>query len=140
MNSTIRDSSLATLRVLLFGAFAWAQDGDGAEQLQEQVAQVRERLALTEEQIDAIEPILQRSFEEQAAVLEDAGFNADGRSRGGQRPNLRRMRALNRDLDAIRKATREELAGVLSEQQLEDYAEIQQDRRAQLRGRIDARR
>ena len=140
MNSTIRNLSLATLLVLLFGAFAWAQDGDVAGQLQEQIAQDRERLALTDEQIEAIEPILRRSFEEQSAVLEDAGFSMDGQSRGGQRPNLRQLRALSRELDAIRASTREELAGVLSEQQLEEYDEIQQERRAQIRSRIEARR
>lgn len=120
-------------------------DGTRAEEarsmIEGRLTLVRERLALTDEQVERIEPVLRKSLEAQGELLAQRGFAHDGQRRhGGERPKLREMRRLGREMDAIRESALEELGEVLDEKQLEEYAEIQEERKAELRRRMRGRR
>ena len=151
----IPSRSLALLLALAVGAFASAADdpggegadeaddlgGEYADEMAERVTQVRERLMLTDEQVEKIGPILRKGLEAQAKLLAEQGFARDGAgSREGGRPNLRQMRKFRKEMDVIRESTRRELGEVLDEKQLAEYTEIQKERGAELRKRMRARR
>ena len=140
MYSKARRCGLAALLALAFGAAQGLQaDEDRLEQFEERIAQTQERLGLTDEQIEEIAPILESGFEAQAAVLEDMGIDLDDRGRG-PRVSLRDLRRLRSELQAIRENTREQLAEVLTAEQMEEFRQIQEEGRAELNERIRARR
>ncbi len=147
MAMTIRRSTVLAL-VALFAAFAYADDkadepeaDTPADAAQDRLVAIQEQLNLTDEQAELAKPILQRGFEAQAAVLEEHGFSRDGRARG--RPSLRearKLRKLGGELDEIRKTTHDELAEVLTEEQLLELTKIQEESRKKLRERMRQRR
>ena len=85
--------------------------------------QIGARLDLTEEQTTAVRPILQDHFDGQLALLEQHGIDS------GERPKIRKLRALRRDLDAKEKETAEKLAAILSSEQMAEYNKIQDEQR-----------
>ena len=106
---------------------------------QEKLEQVIEELELTDEQVAAMRPILEASFERQAAVLEEHGISLDDRSRE-ERLGRRERRALRSDLKDEREETLEALSDVLSEEQLEAYESMADERKDEMRSRLKDRR
>ena len=104
-----------------------------AEQVRERVQEMRLRLELTDEQIEAVTPILQTAAEATAEVLREHGIDPGEGGAGRMRP--RQLRRLQGDLRPVRDRTLEQLAEVLSEAQLEEYRKIQEETRQALRRR-----
>ena len=77
-------------------------------------------------------------------TLEEHGINIRILTEGSssRRLNLRQLRALRRDLDAIQEAMFEKIEelGFLSEEQFDEFKEIQEEQREALRERLRARR
>ena len=77
-------------------------------------------------------------------VLEEHGINIQSLTEGSssRRLNLRRLRALRRDLDAIQEAVFEKIEelGFLSEEQFDEFKKMQEEQRGALRERLRARR
>ena len=113
-------------------------------QIRERMQETRERLNLTDAQIEQVTPILRAGFEAQMEVLEKHGV--DFRNPAGERSRLRlrQLRRLRGDLEEVRERTVEQLSDVLSEEQIEVYKEIQEERRQanseRIRERIRQRR
>ncbi|WP_161966045.1 hypothetical protein [Steroidobacter cummioxidans] len=104
-------------------------------QIEQHLAEVRARLRLTPEQESQLQPILRSSFEKRIAALEANGF-----SRGGQRPSLQQMRSLRTELARLREATEGQVAAVLDERQMAEFRKIQDEMREQMRTRAKERR
>ena len=117
-------------------------DSDRLAELEARIEETKQRLNLTDEQIARIEPILESNFEATTLVLESHGieFGPDVPREQRERPGFRKMRAISRDLQAVREETAAEMAEVLTEEQMTEYRKIQEERRAELRDRIRARR
>lgn len=103
-----------------------------AEALAARLDEFRARLALTEEQKAAVEPILRESFERRAALAE--------KMRGGSKPSRREMRRMRDDAERIRNETRAALAPILSPAQLAEYDRIQEEVREEARQKFRGRR
>lgn len=116
---------------------ARAQD-DRAETFRASFAQTQERLNLTDEQLAQVEPIMRARVDASRAVMEKYGFSPESGGQGDS--SLRQMRAMSKELEPIRKQADQELAEVLSKDQMKEYREIQDERRAQMRSEIKARR
>ena len=108
--------------------------------VEERIQEARERLNLTDEQTDQVVPILRAGFEALLVVLEEHGIDIENRSGERNRPRLRQLRRLNRDLEEVRERTVEQLSDVLSDEQIEVYRELQEERRQALRARVLERR
>ena len=130
---------IATLA--LFGiSTALAADREEIEaKAQEKLEQVIEELELTDEQVAAMRPILEASFERQAAVLEEHGVSLEDRSRE-DRLSRRERRALRSDLKDEREETMEALSEVLNDEQLEAYRDMAEERQDEMRSRLKNRR
>ena len=115
---------------------------DRAAQLEQRIQDARERLSLTDEQAEAIVPILRAGAEKQAAVLKKHGIDLDGRGGGDReaRLGLRKLRQLRREMDTARAETVEKLADVLTGEQVAEYKKIQNENRSEMRKRIRAAR
>ena len=109
------------------------------EEFAERLAEVRERLALTDEQIEEMEPILAAGLEKRLKILEEHGIDISDRSGERERPNLRQLRRLGRALEESREETTQQLAGILSEEQLEEFKKVQEEWAAALRERVRGR-
>ena len=113
-------------------------------EFRQRVEEVRERLQLTDEQVEQLLPILRENFEGRMAVLEKHGVDVQSMAEGGsnRRLNLRQFRALNEDMGEAREAMFEKIEELdfLSDEQFEEFRNIQQEQREALRERLRARR
>ena len=113
-------------------------------EFQQRLDSARARLQLGDEQVEQLLPILRENFEGTMAILEEHGIDiwgfAEGRS--NRRLNLRQLRSLGRDLDAVREAMFEKIEelGFLSQEQFTEFKEIQEEQRQVLRERLRAGR
>ena len=110
------------------------------EQLRQRLEEARTRLNLTDEQVEQVSPILRSGFEALLGVLQEHGIDPRDRSGGANRLRFRQLRRLQRDLNAVREQTIENLDEVLTDEQLETYKEIQEENRQAMRERLRQRR
>lgn len=115
-------------------------DPDRLDELDARIEQTRQRLNLTDEQSVQIEPILESNFHASMLVLESHGIDLSVPREQRARPNFREIRAIGKELQAVREETAEEMAEILTEEQMEEYRKIQVERRAEMREQIGARR
>lgn len=127
------------LLLLAFTAEARAQDTTRSrEEMQAriaaQLAEVQERLQLTDEQAGQVRPILQEGMQQRRALLQQFQEAHGGRR---YRQALRRLR---KNLQQIQEETEAKLRPVLTEEQMTEYRQIQDERRARLREEMRQRR
>lgn len=129
---------------LVIGIVAWPtawSEEDRAAQIEARIAETRERLKLSDEQVEQLTPILKSSIEAQMGVLEKHGIDLENRdSENQKRLSFREARKLRKDLDVVRKSSLEQVEGILSEKQFAEYKEIQEERRKKMREMIKDRR
>ncbi len=106
-----------------------------AEQIQQRVLETKERLQITEEQAPVVQEILRESAERRFAILEKYGFG------DGERPSLsfREKRKLRGEINNVNQDTLGRLSEVLTDDQLQEYKKIQEERRAEMRERLQSR-
>ena len=108
-------------------------------EVEQRIEEIRDRLALTDEQKEAAAPILEAGIEKQRSIMEKFGVDPTAR---GERPRLglRDARKMRGEMDAVREDTLELLAEVLTPEQIEEYKKIQEEARGKMRGRMRANR
>lgn len=120
----------------LTAALAHAQpSAEQQAQMEERMASIVERLELTDEQKTQLEPIVADSLTQQQEILAKYGIDPENRS-SGSRPSPRQAMQLRREMETVREATKGELAGILSDEQLAEYARIQEEAKAEMRKRM----
>jgi hypothetical protein len=103
--------------------------------METRMEEIRKRLALSDEQKAQFEPVIRRSFEQRAAVLEQHGVKKER----DERLRVREARALKRDLVKIKKQTDDEAARILDSRQMDEYRKIQRETREALRDEVRKR-
>ena len=99
--------------------------GEGmAERMKAQVEEVVAKLELGDEKAETVRGILEKEAEERIALFQGFSGNQDRSAR----------QAMREEMETIQKNTREELAGILSEEELEKYDKIQAEMRERRRG------
>ncbi len=133
-----------TLLLVLFAslpATAAQQQEDRSTQLEERVTEARQRLDLTDEQAARMTPVIESGMEATLLVLEEYGIDPQARASGAQaKLRLRQKRALAQELNRISAEVRDEMSEFLTDEQLAEYREIQEERRAEMRERVQAQR
>ena len=109
-------------------------------ELTQRLAETQERLQLTDEQIEQLLPLLKENLQTTKTVLEEHGIDLQNRTEGDsdRRPSLRKLRALDRDLDDVREALLDKIEelGFLSDEQFSEFKKVQKEQRKALRGRL----
>ena len=114
---------------------------DRAAQFEEQLAETKARLNLSDEQIEQLTPILRSGFEAQMAVLKENGIDLQNEDPGSrEKLGFRDARKLRKDMKAVRANTSDEVEKILSDEQFAEYKEIQDERQKKMREKIKARR
>ena len=132
----MRRLTTATLIVLLvLGSQAAAQD-DRTTMMREEMQQTFERLELTDEQIERVEPILQESARARRDIMAKYGMDPRSRHNAESKPAPSQMKAMRNEMEAVRKKTFAELEQILSAEQLEEFNLIREERRAEMRERM----
>lgn len=117
----------------------WA-DSDRDARLEERLVEVRERLRLSDEQVEKVQPILQASTEAQRSVLTRYGIDLDAEGGPSKRLGMREARKLRSELGKVRTDTLEQLEDVLTDEQLEEFRKLQEEHRQAMQQRIRAGR
>jgi hypothetical protein len=131
-----RLTAAATLIVLFAIGTQAKADDDRAAMAQQQMQQTFERLELTEEQIEQAKPVLEASAASMQEILLSYGMDPESRQGSSEKPGLRKMRAMRKEMHAVRDNTLAELELILSDEQLEEFKRIQGERQAEMRERM----
>lgn len=129
-------TTVATLIILLATGMQVAADEHRVAMAQQQIQQTIERLELTDAQIGQVEPVLEASAAARQEILSRYGMNPASRQGTAGKPGLREMRAMRKDMHALRKDTMGELEQILSDEQLEEFKSIQAERQAEMREQL----
>ena len=130
---------------ILWGAAAAAVVALSAVRAQDQadfesgVAEVRERLGLSDAQAQQLRPIFEGWLETQMAILEEHGVGSET-AEGGQRSNIENIQALQRALRENSGELQAQLATVLSGEQMAELNALQAEARERIREAAMARR
>ena len=115
-------------------ATAQTDEQEQVAELDERVEEFKTRLDLTPDQVERIRPILAESMEQIGAALKEAGVDSDG---GGASELSRRKRIrLGRTIRGLQEEVGERMSEVLSDAQMEEYKKMQEERREELRARM----
>jgi len=137
---SIRITVLTLLVGIVALPTAWSEE-DRAAQIEERIVEAKERLNLSDEQIEQLTPVVKSGFEAQMAVLEKHGIDLENRDSGNQKKlSFREARRLRKDMDVVRKSTLEQVEGILTEEQFSEYKKIQDERKKEMREMIRDRR
>ena len=131
-----RLTAAATLIVLFAIGTQAKADDDRAAMAQEQMQQTFEGLELTDEQIEQVKPVLEASVASMQEILLSYGMDPESRQGSAEKPGLRKMRAMRKEMNAVRENTLGELEQILSDEQLEEFKNIQEERQAEMRERM----
>ena len=96
---------------------------------------IKNRLNLTDEQSEKFEPIILDQWEKRLAVMKKHGINRD-LSLSEKKIGLRQLRAVRKEMDKINKEIEKQLANILSKEQMDEYNNIQEENRVEMRMRL----
>ncbi len=96
---------------------------------------IKNRLNLTDEQSEKFEPIILYQWEKRLAVMKKHGINRDS-SLSEKKIGLRQLRAVKKEMDKINKEIEKQLANILSKEQMDEYNNIQEEKRVEMRMRL----
>lgn len=107
---------------------AAVQSQEPGAQIQQRLEAIKERLALTPDQIERVRPVLAEEAKKLRA-LRDKYASGEGQSRRSRRSMARELRDIRSDAD-------EQLKRILSRQQMDELKDIREEWRQELRGRV----
>lgn len=98
--------------------------------------QAMARMELSDEQKEALVPVLKSSMSSQQQILASYGIDIERGERPAQGLGMRNAMAMKRELDAVRADTLKAVSGILNAEQFEEFERIQAKRQAAMRERI----
>jgi len=115
--------------ILLLPALSAADDRheQAMQRVQENIAAATERLQLSDDQVEKLRPILVDDAEKRIAIVRQYAIDENGER---IRPSGKDARAFRSGIKVVNEQTNKALAGVLSVEQLEEYRQLQSERRA----------
>ncbi len=93
----------------------------------QRIEMMAERLQLTEEQKKKIQPIIKQSMYERQEIMKKAGIKR------GEKPTLAQLRKIRGPLQAAREKLDKQMAQILTTAQMDNFREMQQEMRDNLR-------
>lgn len=125
--------------VLLAGAAALSQplpaqtpEGPTLAMTEAQLRAIDERLRLTPAQKKAMAPIMRASTRAREATMKKHGIDPDS----GRKPGLFKLLDLRRDMLAVTRWTRAQLAPILSVEQMQEYERISEEQKQRMKQRL----
>jgi len=135
-----RIATAATLIALICVCTPAVADNGRVAKLQHHIAATIERLGLTDEQTEQVRPVLEESMQARQAILSNYGIGFEGGDRPAGKLKPREIMSMRREMKAVRADTQNKLEPILSDEQFAEYKLMQDERRAEMRERIQANR
>jgi Na+-transporting methylmalonyl-CoA/oxaloacetate decarboxylase gamma subunit len=129
---------LVFLLLALAGPSARGEDSRTPE-LEARMTQARERLELSDEQVERMAPVLEASITERRRILAEYGVDLDSTASPLEQLGFRRGRAMRREMEAVRSDTRARLEDILDAGQLAEFERMQDELREEMRDRMRGR-
>ena len=137
-----------TLNILLacfFSVFAITVSAsdilDRLAKAKQQVEQIKTRLNLTDKQKEQVTPIFETNMSKRQTILSDYGIDLDSYEiKSGEKLGFRKARKLKSEMEELREQTKTQLENVLTDEQLAEYEEIQEEIASKIRSRVRASR
>lgn len=131
-----RIAVLLLLSLLALPSAALCREGpaNGVD-FEAQLQQTAERLALSDEQLAELTPILRAHFDGTQALLKRHRLDRNSAAPLDRRTLL----AFSNELNALREVTEPQLAAILSAEQMAAYRKHQEEQRARMRAQLRAR-
>ena len=132
----------SSLVLLLISSVSHAAD-DRAAQAEQRIEEAKVRLNLSDEQLEQLAPVLEQSTNAQRTIMASYGIDLDDLNDPGapkQRLGFRQAREMRGEMEAVRANTFGQLEGILTDEQLDEFRRMQEERRAEMRKRIQAGR
>lgn len=131
---------VAIATTLWFPASATAAEREFSDEqiakFEQRMRDTRERLELSDEQVEAIKPVLRESAEKRGAILQSYGFSIEGGRESGERLGFRKARAMRSEMEGVRDETEQAMEEILDDEQMDEYLEIAEERQEEIRDRI----
>ena len=133
------------LLVCFFSVFAFTVNASDTStevaQAKQQVEQIKTRLKLTDEQNEKVAPIIESSMSNRKAILNEYGIDlGSDEIKSVEKLGFRKARKLKKQMEELRQRTRTKLESVLTNEQLAEYEDIQEEISSKIRSRIRAAR
>ena len=96
---------------------------------------IKNRLNLTDEQSEKFEPIILYQWEKRLAVMKKHLINRDS-SISERKIGLRQLRKIKKDMDKINREIEQQLAKILSKEQMDEYNKIIEENRVEMKARL----
>jgi hypothetical protein len=130
-SSLVYFSVFLMLATLAFFYEALAFRGNSARDPEQLIAELSEKLRLTDAQVEQIRPIIENQMEQREEIFEK--YSSQGRQ---GRP------ALRQEMRDLRKDTHSQITSLLTEEQIAEYEAFQQERfqKRRQRGRMNGER
>ena len=126
---------LAVLFIMLSASPAWAQEFEPTQEQKDrmalQIEQTSERLQLTDEQAVEVSAILSESFTERLTIMDSYGIYPNDPN--FERPSMRTLRKLRKEMKNLDKETHEQLSAHLTEEQMDTWKDLEAERRERMR-------
>ena len=107
----------------------------------QQVEQIKTRLNLTDKQKEQVTPIFETNMSKRQTILSDYGIDLDSYEiKSGEKLGFRKARKLKSEMEELREQTKTQLENVLTDEQLAEYEEIQEEIASKIRSRVRASR
>lgn len=130
----------ALLAAHLAGGVAAQESVDGASQAQKRIDGMRERLDLSEQQMEQLRPVFEQGAKRRQEVLASFGVDTTDTQAGLAKLSGEDKRKLRNEMRVLGNQTKKQLEGILSEEQLELFRELVAEQRTALRQRAKEQR
>jgi hypothetical protein len=137
----MKASSVSILGMMIVLAIQpiWA-DSDREARFEERVAEARERLDLSDGQLEQVKPVMQAAAEAQRSILARYGIDLEAEGDPRNTLGMREALKLRDDLSKVRAETLKKLDDILTDEQLDEFKTLQEERRQEMKARIRAGR
>ena len=96
---------------------------------------IKDRLNLTEEQSEKFEPIILYQWEKRMAVMKKHGISRES-NLSKKKIGFRQLREIKKDMDKINREIEQQLAKILSKEQMDEYNKIIEENRVEMKSRL----
>ncbi|MGB1290740.1 MAG: hypothetical protein ACPG5Z_01340 [Pseudoalteromonas sp.] len=136
---------LNVLLVCFFSVFAFTVNASDIStevaEAKQRVELIKTRLDLTDKQEELVTPILESSISNRKAILNEYGIGLDSYEvKSGEKLGFRKVLELKNAMEELREQTLTKLESVLTDEQLAEYEDIQEEIASKIRSRIRAAR
>lgn len=136
--ASVSHAALAAVLTMALSSAALPQNREDAkERIAQQVEETKRRLNLTEDQAEKAKPIMRDSFQKRVEIMKKHGLGSEETI---DSLSFREKRKLGRELKSERDAAEKKLAKILTKDQMREYKKIQDERRAEMREKMESRK